>query len=443
MWHAAAMSGFDAELYLRLAGERSLLGGSWRNRGPRDSPLTEAARALVAIGAIATDGAQSLIDDYELAIALRGEGMRHHLQMRGHRHASSQAAATPLEQRRVVLCDGVIEQPTGTLRVRHASLSASSTRIAVTLHPADRQAGRARRGRGGIMMRMRGGGPGGSGPRSVKLGDDRGTTVTAPFSGSGSGGEWQGHLTADQPLAEDTRWIEVDGARIELVDAQPHIEVSVQELENDQPALRHLWHCAATPGRFMGAPDMLEPAIDALVAAGALSAEDPALGDVRSVVASLQHGNRSMTAATRRLPEPWRSLLSRSGVQAGPAGTILIGAVTPPFDGVSVAVMSLEATEEGFELEVEETPGLGGGMPFDSGLQQRTLAWWAADDRGNHYLGHLGSWSGGDGHAAGTVQFWPVLDPKATRLEVMPSTDRARAVIRVPLAWTRSTGEDA
>ena len=57
------------------------------------------------------------------------------------------------------------------------------------------------------------------------------------------------------------------------------------------------------------------------------------------------------------------------------------------------------ATPDGFTAEVEIAPGLSGGAPFDTSVGGSTLTWWAADDRGNHYRGQLGSWSGSDTHS--------------------------------------------
>jgi hypothetical protein len=49
--------------------------------------------------------------------------------------------------------------------------------------------------------------------------DDRGTTLTLDFRGGGSDDRWEGRLTADQPLATETTWIELFDRRIELADA--------------------------------------------------------------------------------------------------------------------------------------------------------------------------------------------------------------------------------
>jgi hypothetical protein len=63
------------------------------------------------------------------------------------------------------------------------------------------------------------------------------------------------------------------------------------------------------------------------------------------------------------------------------------------------------------------------------------VAWWAADDRGQHYLGQQGDWHSGPDRSGGQIEFWPALDPAARVLDIMPTTMAARAVVRVPLEW--------
>jgi hypothetical protein len=123
------------------------------------------------------------------------------------------------------------------------------------------------------------------------------------------------------------------------------------------------------------------------------------------------------------------------GREDGPKGTIALAAVTPVFDGFSVAVSSVESRPDGFHIEVDVAPGTEGGGPFDWGVRPRQLAWWAADDRGNHYLGHSGSWSGDEDHSSGDIDFWPPLHPAAGELRIMPTGEKSRAVINVPLPW--------
>ena len=113
----------------------------------------------------------------------------------------------------------------------------------------------------------------------------------------------------------------------------------------------------------------------------------------------------------------------------------MVGAATPRFDGMTVALLAVRSTAEEFTADVELTPGLPHWHAGLSRVDEPMLVWWAADDRGGHYLGQPGGWHSAPDRAGGQVEFWPVLDPAATRLDIMPTTLTQRAVIRVPLNW--------
>ncbi|HEY1478883.1 MAG TPA: hypothetical protein VGF46_02590 [Gaiellales bacterium] len=422
------MAGFAAELYLRLAGERMLLRRDPENGHRWESPIAGAARALIAIDVLAADTAREVIEDYELALALRSGNSARHRTMRQHRRARPAGPIEPLGASRTVRIDRTIETAQWTMRIQHASFSASSTTVAAHLRGPAAGAGRLRTR---ARVRLGGGAMHAGGPPQATIADDRGTSIIAHFSGQGSDDEWHGRFHTHQPLAVDTSFIEVDGERIELVDEDLGVEVSIEELEPSSPALDHLWSAVASPSRFHRGPGSLEPAIDALIAAGALPADDPALDELRAVEAALQHGG-APPANPANLPDRWRSLVARQGAADGAVGSVLIGAGTPVFDGFSVAAISLDANGSGFDLSVELVPG-GTMMPFESHVDSPRLAWWAVDDRENWYLGQMGAWGGGGDRDTGEIGFSPALDPRATRLDLLPTARRARARIRVPL----------
>jgi hypothetical protein len=277
-------------------------------------------------------------------------------------------------------------------------------------------------------------GYGPAGPLQPQLTDDQGKTVGTGFSGGGSDETWEGHLTADHPLSPDTNWIEVDGNRVELTGEAVPCEVTVEPLAEEPLAHRYLWRRVAITD--IHGPPEVQGSIDALLAAGAVQADDPELDAIRAVCEAMPH-HPGMPArgrsGVRSLPEPWRSLLKRQGREDGPDGTLALSAVTPEFDGFSVAINCLESRADGFAIEVDVAPGLEGGP--DRGLGSRQLAWWAADNRGNHHLGQLGSWGGGESYSSGEINFWPALAPKARQLAIMPTGETSRAVITVPLLW--------
>jgi hypothetical protein len=427
---------FDAELHLRLAGERILVdrrgdGGVWEN------PLDATAHALVAVGALPAATAQAIVDDYYVALSSRsGEvpHFRHHRQI-----VAQQAAAGPAElgRFRAVSCGQPIEQPWGLLLVDYVVLSAEATVLHVTMRPSAALGGRFGRInpaalRAGISAHGRPPAPITPGvPGQLTLTDDQGTSVTAGFSGGGSDTEWTGEFEARPGLALDTGWLDVLGQRIELVDGPgPGIEVWVEPVAEQHPGRRYLQaRLAMLLQAHEEAP--LDTTIDALVAAGALAADDPAIGAARAVARQHAQGG---SAGRRRLAEPWRSLLSGGG-RAGPAGRAMVGAATPRFGGLTVAVLAVQSTEEEFTADVEMSPGLHHWHAGLSLVDEPMLTWWAADDRGGHYLGQPGGWHSGPERAGGQIEFWPALDPAASRLDIMPTTLTQRAVIRVPLPW--------
>ena len=290
---------------------------------------------------------------------------------------------------------------------------------------------------------------GGGGTPQVTLSDDRGTIAKIGYSGVGSGSTWKGKFQSEGPLAFDTAWLEVLGERIEMTHEARPAAVRVERVPDEDPALRHLWHRVATLGLRPSWPeplDALRRTIETLVAAGCLAADAPDLEDVRRV-AALLIPPVAPTADFRALPLPWRALLDGLGRTNGPRGTVPVGTATPAIDGAFVAVMQLTSKPAGFVADVAvrglRLPGhiLPGHMRDLSALQSlgdgRWLEWWATDDRGNTYLGHLNA-AASEHQLDGEVRFWPALDPRATRLDLIPTGPTSRAVITVPLQWEPS-----
>jgi hypothetical protein len=48
----------------------------------------------------------------------------------------------------------------------------------------------------------------------------------------------------------------------------------------------------------------------------------------------------------------------------------------------------------------------------------------------------MSAWSGGDERGRGEVEFTGPLDPRARRLELLPTTEASRGVISFPLTWS-------
>jgi hypothetical protein len=439
----------DAELYLRLAGERTVLGSGTGDGDQHSSRLDIAAHALVAVGAMAADAAQAIVDDYDLALSYRDREGHHH-RRRAARQATPPLNLGPL---RAVPCQRLIEQPWGELFLSYIVLGDDVTTLHVIMRPVLSPPGQPRRRPGhsttlSAVARVspvspagvRGRGPGGhligpGLPRQLRAVDDRGTTAAGGFSGGGDDTEWRGQFELQPALAPGTAWVEVLGERVDLARHPDRpAEVWVEPQPDQDPARSYLWTRLASMGEFRS-PEVMEATIDTLVAAGALAEEDPGIAEVRAVVNGLFGGAGTTPAFRAALPEPWRTMMGRRGQAGGPDGLVVVGATTPPFGGFAVAVLAVRSTDEGFSAEVEVVPALAHWHGPRGGVDSPMLAWWARDDLGHHYLGQQDGWHSGQDRSGGEIGFWPALDPAARVLDIMPTTMTARAVIRVPLEW--------
>ncbi len=444
------MAEFDAELYLRLTGERTLLDPDTGHGQPGEAPLGTAAHALVAVRAMTAAAAQAIVDDYALALAYRtGEHQHRHHRLRVARRPAPAPTLGPL---RAVRCLRLIEQPWGQLFLSYLVLGDEVTVLHVTMTPALPPPGPApgagqsdTRSAVSVVSRAGGRGRGPAGhtigpglPAQLTVTDDRGTTAAGSFSGGGDGTVWRGEFEIRPPLAPETAWIELLGEWVELP-APPAgtAEVRVEPRQDRNLACGYLWARLASLAQFHS-PDVVDTSIETLVAAGALAADDPAIAEVRAVVNGLFSRAGAAGGSRAALPEPWRSMLGRRGQAGGPQGLVVAGVTTPPFDGVTVALLAVRSADEEFTADVEIVPALPHWHASPGVVDGPMVAWWAADDRGHHYLGRQGSWHSGPDRSGGQIEFWPALDPAARVLDIMPTTMSARAVIRLPLDW----GED-
>ncbi len=390
------MARFDAEKYLRLTGPG------------RDPAFAAAAAALVAVDAITIADARALIDDHDQA------------------PAPGQDRGDPVSsQLRVVPCERVFDLPGARLTIYCAAFTGHATTLRADLR-LDEPARRIPCDPNPVPPSA----------RRLRVTDSRGTTATAEFSGSARIGDplWRGEYQVHPQLAADAEWIELLGERVDLTARPAGIQTWAEPLPEQDPAVRHVWERVATLNDFHDPHLALSATIAALVAAGALPADAPVISDARAALAVLRpDGTGPVARPPAGLAEPWRSLLARWGQTGGPVRTIAVGAITPPFDGITAAVTGLESRDEHFGITVELVPGARTGLPWHGLPDQQHLTWWAADDRGNYYLGEQGSWNPGQGRSWGNIGFWPALDNRATRIDLIPTSTAARAVIRVPV----------
>lgn len=413
------MEGFDAERYLRLTGEQRVREGGGTGGPPVHPVLAAAAAALVAVDAMTIANVQALIADYDLALT-PGQDHRDPVSRETGRPVAPKRA--DIGQLRVVPCERVIDQPGGRLTIHYVAFTGHATTLRVALR-LDEPSGCLPSGH-----------PIPAWARQVSVTDSRGTTAAAEFFGSARIGDstWHGQYEVRPQLAAETAWIELLGERVELTAQPAGIQTWVEPLPTLDPAVRHLWERVATLNDFHDPHLALNATIAALVAAGALHADAPVIDDARAVLAVLRPDSADPVARPPGLAKPWRSLLARWGQTGGPVCTIAVGAITPPFDGVTAAVIALESRDEHFGITVELVPGVRTGLPYGDLPDQQHLTWWAVDNLGNYYLGEQGSWNPGDNRSWGAIGFWPALDKRATSIDLIPTATAARAVIRVP-----------
>jgi len=292
----------------------------------------------------------------------------------------------------------------------------------------------------------------GWGPPLIEATDDRGTTAPLRFNGRQDGREWRGHLETVAPLAPDTAWLEIDGRRVDLLDERASADVTVEDLPHEEPGRRYLWSLAAAASRahhFDGPPNV-RVVTDALVAAGALAPEDPCIEHVEAVLDVFFSEDVIDPARVRSLPDPWRSMIRRLGRDDGPFGAVLTSALTPAFDGITLAVGGLDSLPGCWGIEVDVVPETAVQRPRDDDDEDddvppasRRLTWWARDDRGNAYLGEVEAVRRASMQASARVEFRPPLDPTATHVDVMATAETQRAVIRIALDWRPLHGEPA
>jgi hypothetical protein len=445
------VTGFDGERYLRLIGERWVRKGGAARRPPYSPVLAASAAALVAVDAMTIAAAQAVIAEYD-----RSPGQGHHDPVSGEAGRPAAPAPPGIGELLVVPCERVIDQPGGRLTLHYVAFTSHATTIRADLRFDE---------------------PPRPGPRpdsipawarELSVTDARGTTAAAAFSGGGRIGArvWHGEYETRPRLAPDAEWIELLGERVALTARPAVIQPWAEPLPEQDPAVRHVWERVATINDFHDPHLALEATIAALVAAGALPAGAPVIDDARAALTVLRPRRADPPAPPRSTgppapprsadppapprsadpaapprdrpgrdrPGPWRSLLARWGQAGGPVLTIAVGAVTPSFDGVTAAVIALESSAEHFSIAVELVPGVRTGLPYADLPGQRHLTWWAADDQGNYYLGEQGSWNPGADRSWGTIGFWPALDQRATRIDLMPTAATTRAIIRVPCA---------
>lgn len=434
------MAPFDAELYLRLLGERQLavlLGDGGQHRGDPDD-LPDAASALTAVGLIEAELARRIVVNYAMAMGrVRASSHPGAHRIIGESDVAPDAEPVPLAPRTMFLLGVTVALPGAELSVRALTLSRESARI-----------------EGYLLSDPDSPSQGAAVPRLGLRGSGAGPTVDAVFSKAAgrrirgvADGVWEtaGPLGAG-PLGADLGWIEICGQRVELFDPVRAPTVEIESCATERVAVRYLWQLLALVHHHRH-PGRVPAAADALIAAGLFREEDPELeavlwaNDANAGRASMRSGtvpghgppHGGVPAA---VPTRWRSLLGRPGLFKGVNGTLAVGAVTPLFGGASIAVNTLSAGPDHYRISVDTAEAMAEPTPMVPGTMARAITWWASDDRGNHYLGMFDSKSTDDARGRGAAEIhFDALDPRASELTLTVTTLSARAQIPIPLLW--------
>jgi hypothetical protein len=381
----------------------------------RGGELQDRVRALVVVGLLEADVATTILSSYGRARALRG--------LHSPGVYDDQRPVGTVEPRRIRGCRAEVEVSGTTVALRYVSLSPSRTRLAVTLRFAQVTGSSAvRRHRSQFID-----------PPDLDLRDDKGRSVTAHFAGGGGGSEWRGSYEAEPGLSPDTAWITVAGTRIQLLDAVVGASATVEDLTDDgrsleERAVRYLDQCVEYGYRGLER-NSLAAVVDTLVSCGALSADSPA------VATALGGGGPHSMAFPGSGHWNRRPMHGMRGPQK-PTGSILVGVTAPPFDGVSITVTEFESTPHGFRIDVDGSGHADFGHGYAPAIDTPRLSFTATDDLGNRYTGSISEFEHGGDEFRGSVEFEPGLDTKATELDLAFTTDRARAIVHIPLHWS-------
>jgi hypothetical protein len=425
------------ETELRLAGERLLLSNVGRHRGwQAGTSLSDIASALVILCELPLPVAQGVVDDYALALSLRGVGPPPHFRRMRQQHQRKAPATPALTLPRVFPAGATLELANDTMHVRNVVLSDERCEIAVTYDqpPSWHMGGmpRAAFRRSPMPHRVPGG------PGQLTIADDQGATSPAGFNGGGGDAGWEGRWVTQGPLSASTHWLDIDGHRLTLPDPAPPAEVTIEPLATGPLAHRYLWQRLALQDHGGSDEDQL---LEVLLRVGVLDPDDEAdvaaIGALR-LVTEARSGGTKLRGAPGSVPPEWQSILGTKH-RSGPTGTVAVGALTPVFDGIQCVVYDLRSESDWFTVEARvQGAGASPHPMMDDQVATTSLAWWANDDRGNSYLGHWNSHSSGPMEASGTLQFEPSLDRKATVLYLTPTSLHSRAMITVPLPeWAR------
>ena len=448
--HTGQVDRERAEAHLRKLAEDEVRHAMFPGRG--GARMSRVAQALTAVDALDEETARRILDDFELACALRHPDpvFRHHLANAG--------TSSPLPYRapRPRAADGCVI-PVGQLVPVHAG----SVRGEIYLLSYARQVAR-----GLFTMIARTYGADEHDPDAVfsfldfGATDDQGNHYGLGLHGSGvSGpGEWILRLHPDPPPG--LRWFDLStgegepAARVDLSrPAQPPDAAGVtvspggpgpgEHLLNSI-ALRLLAATAAYPRQIplylagltvRQAVDGLGDIVTALQACGAVEPSSPVPAQLAALCQQLELGGHGITTPPGdRLPQPWSSVIfqfMRGPRARGPARSAVVAGALPEVEGIGLTVLGLHDSGDRTVVFMHAS-----GTTGDASFELNT--WpviWIRDSDGGWHATRAGGSADEDREITMDVLVVPPLGRGTDRIEVVASGRSAQARAILPVRW--------
>jgi hypothetical protein len=447
--------------------------------GQHDTRVIRIARALMAVGAIEADKAESIQADFELALAARQSGSQ--------QPTDILRVATVRRQLARQVRHGP-RKPAGGTRAAGGARAASGAETAGDMAASGGGAGRvapvgmmfpvdgeSARGelyllsyahtgtcaRFTIVIQIRGLWDGDfshfdvNGPVAT---DDKGNSYAFGFTvGSRGNLEWPGELTLEPEPPPDIRWLDltIGGTvrRVPLEATSPPPEVTLTPHAHS-PGEHYLHGIAAQI--FAGLPvfthslrrhsplfrpvlanhltDGLGDIIAALQSAGALSPLSPVPAQLATLCESLEITDHGITAPpTRDLPDPWLSLLTyyhrRKPVTAIPgAGYAGAAVMLPELDGTTLSILGVHNGEDGTIVHVHASA-----LTSDEDLVLPLL--WIRDEGGRWHTtrkSFVSELPGGE--ITARMEIFPAL-PRGAWIDILAAGQSAEVRTEIPLTW--------
>jgi hypothetical protein len=451
-----------AETYLRLLAESELRQPAPSSRRDRRAErIWLAGVTLTAAGAIDPEAAQRVLQDFEVAAALRpgdavaGSGVEYlprlwprSQPMRPGSQPPPRATGPGIPLRAVPVGATLSLPPEqegrrGEFRLMALVSADSHAVLTGAARWADHQPGRPPAAR-----------PSHAPYDQMRAVDDQGNPYdTVLWDGDTEGGrEWRDcHLLLSATPPAESRWLEIgpgaDGAyqRIDLSARPTPAEVTTDPVPPASAAARLLDEAAEAlliAGRnaaMTGVSQRVAEVVRALTQAGAVSAGEPALARLAVLAAALRLNVGTLDAGDAPMPEAWASIIAERGASDGPEAIAPFAVTLPELDGAGIALAGLRSSRHRATLHVLArgwVPGNGGwlapGVSPGAPPGNPSLSWRARDSAGRWHIAE--EMSRGDG---GMIQMYltPPLHPAATSLDVILTGASRRVRATVPLNW--------